>query len=250
MGDVTERPQPFIGEAEIVAFLFFLREPDAPQRVFGIVGRHADTVPTVDDLLIRVAGAMGDPRAVTGTQNRFERSDQAARGHEGGDRLAAMHMLVRLPVRDDEQARPLEPVLNVHAQPLRRSSAAVASGSQVEPLPRRPPAPKTRLCAGSSAGLEGDRREETAVTGRGKPGRTARAQIPHPPRGLGDRTKDGQLNAAERGERDEDDRRRHVPQRAPPEPDALHREATWHHRGRWSRMAAVVWSRCNGVVAT
>src|SRR6202158_3987260 len=31
--DVTERPQPLIGEAGVTSFLFFFREPDAAQRI-------------------------------------------------------------------------------------------------------------------------------------------------------------------------------------------------------------------------
>ena len=40
VGDVAERPQRVVGEPVVVALLFFGREPDPPQRVGRVVGRH------------------------------------------------------------------------------------------------------------------------------------------------------------------------------------------------------------------
>ena len=49
MGDMTQRPHAFVGEAVVVAPLLLGAEPDAPQDVFVAPGRHADPVVPVDD---------------------------------------------------------------------------------------------------------------------------------------------------------------------------------------------------------
>ena len=67
MRDVAKRPQPLVGEAEVVAFFFLFGQPDSSQRVFGIVRRNPQMSVGVDGFLVGVATAMGHPFAVTST---------------------------------------------------------------------------------------------------------------------------------------------------------------------------------------
>src|SRR6202158_2343612 len=83
--DVAQRPDAFIGEAFVVALLFLGAEPDAAQRVAGMVGGNAKMVLGVDGFAVRAAGAGGDPRALRGEASRIETSDQAAGGNNNLD---------------------------------------------------------------------------------------------------------------------------------------------------------------------
>ena len=49
-GDVTQRPKPFIGKAQIVALELLLGQPHAAKRIGRIVRRHHDVVAAVDRL--------------------------------------------------------------------------------------------------------------------------------------------------------------------------------------------------------
>ena len=87
VGDVAERPNAFVGEAEVVAVFLFLGEPDAAQRVMRMVGRDAQAVVLVHGFAVGVGGAVGDPRAVASVEDGFERGDQAAGGNLHFDSL-------------------------------------------------------------------------------------------------------------------------------------------------------------------
>jgi len=80
VGDVAERPEAFVGETFIVAAIFFRGEPDATQRVSRTRGRNLEVIVGVDDFAIGIAGAVGNPCAVAGVENGFERGDDAAGG--------------------------------------------------------------------------------------------------------------------------------------------------------------------------
>ena len=56
-GDVAERPEPFVGEAVIVAVLLLVGEPDAPQRIGRARRRHAQAVVAVDGLAVGTAAS-------------------------------------------------------------------------------------------------------------------------------------------------------------------------------------------------
>src|SRR5260370_41241239 len=98
MGDVAQRPETLIGEAEIEAFLLFFAEPDAPQRVLRMIGRHTQPSGLVGALAVRIAGSLRDPGSVTRPQHRLERCNQAARWHRPCDRTPLTDVLVRFPV--------------------------------------------------------------------------------------------------------------------------------------------------------
>src|ERR1051326_2757711 len=69
IGDMAERPQTFVGEAEIVSLFLLRTHPDSPQRVLRMVGWHAQPVMLVNDFRIRVAAAVSDPGTITRLQN-------------------------------------------------------------------------------------------------------------------------------------------------------------------------------------
>ena len=63
---------------------------------------------------------MGDPGAITCTQDRFESCDQTTRWHDRFYRTALPHMHVRLPVRNDEQAPCSQACPDLRCKPLPR----------------------------------------------------------------------------------------------------------------------------------
>jgi hypothetical protein len=67
VGNVAERPEPLVGKTVVVAFLFFLAQPDAAQRIARIVGRYAQMIMFVHGLTIRVPTPVRNPCSVTST---------------------------------------------------------------------------------------------------------------------------------------------------------------------------------------
>src|SRR5438105_10354934 len=100
--DVAQRPQPLVGKACVIAFLFLRREPYPAQGVGRLLGRHAKAVVTVDGRWIRAAAAMRDPCPGAGAHDRLQCSDQSARGSQELDSLVRAHMDERLAVRHDQ----------------------------------------------------------------------------------------------------------------------------------------------------
>ena len=98
MGDMAEGPQAFIGEAIVVAFFLFRRQPDAAQRVPRLLGRYRQPVLPVHGDAVRIAGPMRDPRAVGGAENRLHRGNQSAGRHDRLDGVAPPDMHVWFPV--------------------------------------------------------------------------------------------------------------------------------------------------------
>jgi hypothetical protein len=119
--DVTERPQRVVGAAVVIALLFLLGEPHAPQRVRRTIGWNLDASERIGRLAIRAAAAVRDPRAAGRAHHRVERGDEAARRPRPRDavlflaaakpvpqatrRAPLMHVNVRLAIRDDDQSR-------------------------------------------------------------------------------------------------------------------------------------------------
>jgi hypothetical protein len=104
VGDVTHRPQPFVGEAAVVAFLLLGRQPDALERVRRRIRRNHDPIPVVDDQAIGVPGAVRDPGAAALAHQRIESNRHASsrRGRRDGTiRLSGVH--VRLAIGHHEQ---------------------------------------------------------------------------------------------------------------------------------------------------
>ena len=119
MGDVTQRPHAFVGEAVVVALLLLGAEPDAPQDVLLVPGRHADPVMPVDDLAVGAAAAVRDPDARAGAHHRLDRRHQSAGGSPDDDAVRAVLVDVGLPVRDDDDLVALQLRAQQRAQPLR-----------------------------------------------------------------------------------------------------------------------------------
>jgi hypothetical protein len=115
---VTERPQTLVREPVVVAVFLLGGEPDATQRVFGLIGRHAQTIAAVHGRPVGVARAVRDPGAVARPQHRLERGDQAAGRHQGFDAAAATHVHIRLAVRDDKQPAVLDSAPDMGSQPF------------------------------------------------------------------------------------------------------------------------------------
>ena len=104
-GDMAERPQAVIGEAEIVALLLLLAQPDPAQRVGGIARRHLHVVVLVDRHLVGRAAAMRDPGAGAGAGHRLQRRNQPARRHDQIDLAVLQIVDVGLAVGDDDDLR-------------------------------------------------------------------------------------------------------------------------------------------------
>ena len=100
--DVAERPEPFVGQAVVVAFLFFLGQPHAAQRVSGVFGRNRDMIGLVDGGPVGVARAVPNPDTAGGPHHRVERRRHAAGGTQALDRLARESMDVRLAIGDHD----------------------------------------------------------------------------------------------------------------------------------------------------
>jgi hypothetical protein len=130
--DVTQRPQPFVREAVVIAALLLLGEPDAAQRVRGLAGRHLDVVVPIDGLLVRGAVAMRDPRAGAGAHDRLHRGDQATRRAADRDLIALPHVDVRLAIGYEQDLVAGELVAQHRAQHFgtpRRAALEVAAAA-------------------------------------------------------------------------------------------------------------------------
>src|SRR5438309_1294238 len=64
--DVAEWPEPFVGEAIVVAFFFLLGEPDAAKSVLRLFRRHTQAIVGIHGVMIRVTRAMRNPGSMAG----------------------------------------------------------------------------------------------------------------------------------------------------------------------------------------
>ena len=110
--DVTQRPQPLVGEPVVVARLLLLGQPDAAELVEWLRGgrRDRNAVVRVHHLAVCRAAAVRDPRARARSHDRFERGDEPTRRPPDGDVAPPVlsHMDVRLAVRDDDHLLPAQ----------------------------------------------------------------------------------------------------------------------------------------------
>ena len=102
MRDVAKRPESFIGKSVVVAFLFFLAEPNAAQSVARIVGWNAQTVRRIHDFGVSIAIAVSNPRTIAGVEYGFERGDQTARRNYDFDCPPISLVRVRLTIGNDK----------------------------------------------------------------------------------------------------------------------------------------------------
>ena len=120
VSDVAQRPETLVRKSVVVAFLFFLGQPDAPQRVLWFVGRNAQAIVFVHRFAIRIARPRRDPRSVARAQDRLERSHQAARRNHRFDSFVSVHVHVRLAVRYHHERTLQRLALHAHSQALGR----------------------------------------------------------------------------------------------------------------------------------
>ena len=99
VGNVTEGPQAFVGEARVVACFLLLRQPDATHLVQRMFGRHSDAVAAVDGFAIGRSAAMRNPRAGACTHHGLECRDQSASRALQMDAFRRSHVDVGLAVR-------------------------------------------------------------------------------------------------------------------------------------------------------
>ena len=120
MRDMAERPEAFVGEAVVVALLFFRRQPYAAYAVCRPLRRHHHVVVLVDCLAIGRARAVRDPGAGAGAHDRLERRHQAARRALDLDHVVlALDVHVGLAVRDDQHLVAFQILSQDSAQRLR-----------------------------------------------------------------------------------------------------------------------------------
>ena len=106
MGQMTERPEPFVGKSVVVAVFFLRRHPNPPDLVCRVIRRDADMAARIDDLAVGRAAAMRDPHAGAGTHNRFQSCDDPAGRHLDFDMLPLPIVEIRLTVRGNQHFIP------------------------------------------------------------------------------------------------------------------------------------------------
>jgi hypothetical protein len=116
--DVAERPQPLVGEAQVVARLLFLAQPDALQQIARVVLRQSNAAGLVGHLAVCVAARLGDPDAPAGAHHRLHGRDEAGGRMLRLDPSVLPDMAQRLAIRHDEERRATEPELDELLQPL------------------------------------------------------------------------------------------------------------------------------------
>src|ERR1700730_8818934 len=85
MRDMAQRPESLVRKTFVIAFVFLIAKPHAAERVTWMIGRHAEPIVRIDDFAVGAARTVGDPGAIAGAQNRFERGDDAARWNDYAD---------------------------------------------------------------------------------------------------------------------------------------------------------------------
>ena len=158
--DVAERPQPLVGEAVVVALLFLLGEPDAPQQV----GAPRRAAPGSRSLMSTVSRSAEPLPCATQTPEhaRITGSSAVTRPLAGWSTLIAvvrLHVHVRLAVGEDHDALALQELAQRRAQAgrapdagdalaLLRPAARPARARRASAAGTRPWRPPTAPCAG------------------------------------------------------------------------------------------------------
>ena len=78
-GDVTEWPEPAVGQAVVESFLLLGGEPDPSERVARVLGGHANAVVLIDHRAIGITAAVPHPGPVAGEHHRVQGGSHAAR---------------------------------------------------------------------------------------------------------------------------------------------------------------------------
>src|SRR5262249_24261499 len=94
----AQRPDSRVREAVVVAVFLLLGEPDPPQRVALVFGRHGQVILVIDRPAICSAAAVSDPNSAAGAHDRLERGYHAAGRRSALDVAVHVIMLVRLAI--------------------------------------------------------------------------------------------------------------------------------------------------------
>ncbi len=162
---------------------------------------------SVHDFGVGVAVAVSDPGAIAGSEHRFERCDQAARGNDYLERLAISPVHVGLAVRDDKQVAVFQTSAELHRETIRRPQGF----SRVA---------QTRLIFGSAAGVVEALRHGGNFASQGPEHveirhflverNLPRAECPHPERCSCDRAGNAPTDNQQRKQDDEEDLSQHT----------------------------------------
>ena len=194
--DVTQRPQALVGEAVVIPALFLGREPDAPDLVERLPGRHRHAVVAIDGLAVGAAAAVRDPGPRARAHHGLERGDEAAGRVLDADSLRRAHVDIRLPVGHRDHVVAVQLAAQRRPQRLLVPDALAAVERPVLPLE----------VADQVAEVAGDRAQLRRRGGTGRPQdalaaqQPAQAVHPAPPRELRDDDRDQRDARAERDE--------------------------------------------------
>ena len=199
VGDVAQRPQPFVGEPVVVAPLLFLGEPQAAQQVFVVPRRQRNPVMAVHRVAVRAAAAVRDPRARAGAHHRLHGGHQAAGGPAHDDAAAFALMEVGLAVghHDDLVAAQLRAQQRLQA--LRVPLGLRALGATVLVLEVAQARPQVGRERSEFRGRAADRPHQPFAAQQ-----RPRARDPAPPAELGDDHRDQRDHAAEAADQDDE----------------------------------------------
>src|SRR5579871_110612 len=120
MRDVTQRPQPLVGETVVVALFLFLGQPHPAERVMRIVGGNRQTPAFVCSFHVGVARSMRNPRPTAGIKYGFKSSNESARRNFYLNRSSPMHVRIWFTVRHNKQASILKSIAHSNGKPVGR----------------------------------------------------------------------------------------------------------------------------------
>src|SRR5687767_4437031 len=102
-GDVTERPQHLIRIPLVPSLDLFRRQPDATKQVCRRFGRNCNRATRLGGGTIRFPAPPRDPDSTEAFKNRIERRREPSIGPLAETMPLTQHMLVRLPIRYENE---------------------------------------------------------------------------------------------------------------------------------------------------
>jgi hypothetical protein len=103
VSNMAKRPEPLVRQSLVVTFLFFIRQPDAAERVAWMLRGDTHAILLVGDGPVRISRPVGDPRAFARQQDGLHRRYQTARRHEHRDTRLAQHVHIRFAIGHHEE---------------------------------------------------------------------------------------------------------------------------------------------------
>src|SRR5439155_18892696 len=92
--NMAKRPEAFVGETVVIAFLFLFCKPDSTQGVPRFLGRNPQAVMRIDRLAVSIAAAVSHPRSVARTYDGLQSADKSAGRNYGLHRLTLADVTV------------------------------------------------------------------------------------------------------------------------------------------------------------